>query len=171
MKQIVQPRFRRKSLWRRVVTPRRIAVLGILSVLGLGVFSYFYYKYSHVIEAKLNGDVLIRTSGIYAHPRLIKTGEPVSLAEVRRFLDTAGYVEANKGGDENRGHYAVTGQTLTVEPGQDAIVDGVRVFPALDIAFSKSGESIVRLTDKTTNRALQNAELEPEILASMSNSE
>jgi penicillin-binding protein 1B len=171
VKQKVKPRFRRKSLWRRLVTPRRIAALGILSVLGLGVFTYFYIKYSMIIDAKLNGDVLIRTSGIYANPRVIKTGQSLSLSEVRQILDSAGYVEAGKGGDSSRGRYSITGTTLGVEPGQSAIVDGTPMFSAINITFSRSGESIVRLTERGTNRALQSAELEPELLASLSNSE
>jgi len=170
-KQKVKPRFRRKSLWRRLVTPRRIAALGILSVICLGVFTYFYIKYSLIIEAKLRGDVLIRTSGIFAHPRVVKTGQSLSLAEVRQMLDAAGYVESGKGGDANRGRYTVTGTTLEVSPGQSAIVDGTPLFPAINITFSRSGESIVRLTEQGTNRALQSSELEPELIASLSNSE
>jgi penicillin-binding protein 1B len=171
VKQKVKPRFRRKSLWRRLVTPRRIAALGILSVLSLGVFTYYYIKYSLIIDAKLNGDVLIRTSGIYANPRVIRTGQNLSLSEVRQMLDAAGYVEAGKGGDTSRGRYSITGTTLGVEPGQTAIVDGTPLFPAVNITFSRSGETIVRLTERGSNRALQSTELEPELIASLSNSE
>src|SRR5438552_2790977 len=105
MKQNVQPRFRRKSLWRRIVTPRRIAVLSILSILGLGVFTYFYFRYSRIIDEKLRGDVQIRTSAIYAQPRTLKAGQAVSLEDVRRYLDGVGYIEASKNGDEHRGRY------------------------------------------------------------------
>jgi penicillin-binding protein 1B len=171
VKQKVKPRFRRKSLWRRLVTPRRIAVLGILSIVGLGIFTFYYIKYSMIIDAKLNGDVLIRTSGIYANPRVIRTGQNLSLSEIRQSLDAAGYVEAGKGGDSNRGRYTITGTTLGVEPGQTSIVDGTPMFAAINITFSRSGESIVRLTERGTNRALQSTELEPELLASLSNSE
>jgi penicillin-binding protein 1B len=171
MKQMVQPRFRRKSLWRRVVTPRRIAVLGILSITGLGLFTYFYFKYSRLIEDKLRGEVTIRQSGIYAQPRLIKTGQSVSLTELRGYLDTIGYVAASQRGDERRGRYTVNGQTLTIEPGKDAVLDNAAAFPSIQTTFSKSGESIVRITETATNRALQSAELEPELLATLSNSE
>jgi penicillin-binding protein 1B len=170
-KQAVQPRFRRKSLWRRVVTPRRIAALGILSVLGLGVFTYFYFRYSRLIDAKLRGEVMIRTSGIYAQPRIIKTGQPYSVAEIRAYLTDIGYVEAAKAEDARRGRYAIAGQTMTVEPGESAIIDKAVAFPALQLTFSRSGESIVRIVDKASGKAIPSAQLEPELLTALSNAE
>src|SRR4029079_3545453 len=92
--QKVQPRFRRKSLWRRIVTPRRIAVLGVIAAIGLGVFTYFYIEYSNVLDAKLRGDVFVRTSGIYAQPRTIKVGQTISVAELRSYFDSIGYVSS-----------------------------------------------------------------------------
>ena len=80
--QKVQPRFRRKSLWRRIVTPRKVAVLGIIAAIGLGIFAYFYVQYSRLLDARLRGDVLIRTSGIYAEPRTIRAGQNISVAEL-----------------------------------------------------------------------------------------
>ena len=169
--QKVQPRFRRKSLWRRIVTPRRIAVLGVLAALGFGVFTFFYIKYSRILDAKLRGEVYVRTSGIYAQPRTIKTGQNVSIGEVRSYLTSLGYVDAAANADSNRGRYTVAGQTLTVEPGSDAVFDNTQMFPAVQISFSKGGESIVRILDKSTNRAVQTAPLEPELLTTVSNSE
>src|SRR4029079_4571708 len=97
--QKVQPRFRRKSLWRRIVTPRRIAVLGVIAAIGLGVFTYFYIEYSHILDAKLRGDVFVRTSGIYAQPRTIKVGQTVSVAELSSYFDSIGYRTPGREGD------------------------------------------------------------------------
>jgi penicillin-binding protein 1B len=171
MKQNVQPRIRRKSLWRRIVTPRRIAVLGILSAIGVGVFTYFYVRYSQIIDAKLRGEVIVRTSGIYALPRVLKNGQNVSLNEIRSYLDGLGYVDTARTADETRGRYAINGQTLSVLPGRDAIVDGKQTCPAVDITFSRSGTGIVKIIDRATSQAIGSCKLEPELLTNLSNSE
>lgn len=167
--QKVQPRFRRKSLWRRIVTPRKVAVLGILAAIGLGVFAYFYVQYSRLLDAKLRGDVLIRTSGIYAQPKTVHVGENLSLAELRSHFDDLGYTEASAGTDPNRGHYALNGSTLTIEPGPDAVIDGQKVFPGAAVTFSKDGGSIARINELGSNKSVQAIVIEPELLTTVSN--
>lgn len=168
--QKVQPRFKKKGLWRRLVTPRRLAVLGVLAAVGLGVFTFFYVKYSRIIDAKLRGEVFVRTSGIYAQPPTIKAGQSLSMTDLRTYLDRIGYVESATATDQ-RGHYSVNGQTMTVEPSHDALVDNALAFPALNVTFSKNSEAIVRIVDKTTNKQMQSAEIEPELLSSVSNAD
>ncbi len=167
--QKVLPRFRRKSLWRRIVTPRKVAVLGIFAAIGLGVFAYFYVQYSRMLDAKLRGDVLIRTSGIYAQPRTIRVGQSVSIDELRAHFDDLGYVEAVTTPDSKRGRYSLDAQGLTIEPGLDAVVDGQKVYPAATITFSKDGGSISRITESASKRAVQAISIEPELLTTVSN--
>lgn len=167
--QKVQPRFRRKSLWRRIVTPRKVAVLGIIAAIGLGVFAYFYVQYSRMLDARLRGDVLIRTSGIYAQPRTIRAGQNISVAELRAHFDDLGYTEASDTADSKRGRYRLDGQGMTIEPGIDAIVDGQKIFPSATVTFSKDGSTIARISEPGTNKALQAISIEPELLTTVSN--
>jgi penicillin-binding protein 1B len=169
-RQRVQPRYRRKSLWRRIVTPRRIAVLGVLAAIGLAVFAFFYVKYSRVLDAKLRGDILVRTSGIYAQPKRIKPGQNFSLAELRRYLTGLGYAEGEKGA-EGRGHYTIEGKSITIAPGDDAVVDKARIFPALTISYTADGGQISKILDAVTKKPLQSAQLEPDLLTTVSNTE
>lgn len=170
--QKVQPRFRRKSLWRRIVTPRRIAVLGVLAAIGLGVFTYYYIKYSRILDSRLRGEVFVRTSGIYAQPRTLKVGQNVSIGELRSYFTELGYVDANATADRNRGRYTVEGQqTLTVEPGSDAVFDNAQLFPAADITFAKGGTTIARIVDRGSKKSVQSLVVEPELLTTVSNSE
>lgn len=167
--QKVQPRFRRKSLWRRIVTPRKVAVLGIVAAIGLGIFGYFYVQYSRMLDAKLRGDVLIRTSGIYAQPRTIRAGQGVSVAELKAHFDDLGYADTADAVDPKRGRYTFDDQGMTIVPGTDAIVDGQRVFPAATVAFSKDGSTISRINEPGTNKSLSAITIEPELLTTVSN--
>jgi len=167
--QKVQPRFRRKSLWRRIVTPRKVAVLGIFAAIGLGVFGYFYVQYSRMLDAKLRGDVLIRTSGIYAQPRTIRAGQSVSVAELKSHFDDLGYAETAEATDPNRGRYSFDSNGMTIVPGTDAIVDGQKIFPAATITFTKDGSSIARIAEPGTNKPISAITIEPELLTTVSN--
>jgi penicillin-binding protein 1B len=171
MKQKVQPRYRRKSLWRRIVTPRRLAVLGVVAAVGLAIFTFYYFKYSRILDAKLRGDVLVRTSGIYAQPKTIKPGQNFPLAALRSYLTNLGYADNANGGGDGRGYFVTQGSTITIEPGADAVFDKTRMFPALTLAYTKDGGQITRITEKGSNRALQTAQLQPELLTTVSNTE
>lgn len=65
---------KRKSLWRRIFTPRLVFCLGILVLAMTGVFAYFYVIYSEMIDAKLQGDIFVRATGIYTAPVKLRVG-------------------------------------------------------------------------------------------------
>ncbi len=159
----------KKSLLRRIFSPLTFSIIGSLTLIVVGVFSYFYLEYSKMIDARFRGDILIRTTGIYAAPRTIRTGQAWTLAAIKSYLDNLGYVESSKEADSKRGRYQIKNQALEIHTGSDAVIDGVRQFPNLSIAFAANGKGIAKLTDLDSKRNLDSAQLEPELMTAMSN--
>ncbi|MFQ5926275.1 MAG: penicillin-binding protein 1A [Terriglobia bacterium] len=116
----VRIRIRNRLLTR---TWGRIVLLVVLASLlvGLGVFGYYWQKYSRLIDTRLSGEIFERASQVYAAPRPVFVGETVSppalAAQLRRF----GYAE----GDEPPtpyGHFRRTRHRLEIRPGPLSLV-------------------------------------------------
>ncbi|MEK6324513.1 MAG: hypothetical protein AABN33_22965 [Acidobacteriota bacterium] len=97
---------------RRIFTPMRLAFLGILTLLFFSVFAFFYSKYARMIDARFRGDVIVRTTGIYAAPRTIRVSQGMTLVSLKSYLDGIGYVESTKEADSNRGRYLINGNII-----------------------------------------------------------
>jgi penicillin-binding protein 1B len=168
---VVQQAIPKKSLFRRIFSPVKLSILGILLLVALAAFAYFYNKYSNAIDARLRGDVLIRTTGIYAAPRTLRVGVSITLASLRSYLDSLGYVESTKEADSKRGRYFVSGKTLEIHSSSDALINGVRQFPNLNVTFGSGGKGITRILDTDSKKHLDSAQIEPDLLTAFSNDE
>src|SRR5215475_1842562 len=74
---------RKKGLLRRVFNRYVVLFLAALLIIAGCAFAYFYTKYSAVIDARLRGDVLIRTTRMYAAPRPVRSGSSTTLASMK----------------------------------------------------------------------------------------
>jgi penicillin-binding protein 1B len=142
--------------------------MGILVLIGVSVFAFFYFKYSRMIDARFRGDVLIRTTGIYAAPRSVRVGQGLTLQYIKSYLDGIGYVESSKEADSRRGRYQVKNDTLDIYSSGEAIINGARQFPSISIVFGAGGKGIGKITDLETKRHLDSASLEPEMMTAIS---
>src|SRR5437868_2005958 len=88
--------LKRKSLWRRIFTPRLIFFFGLLVLALTAVFAYFYVIYSEMIDAKLQGTVFVRSTGIYTAPVKIKIGQTMKKPELIAYLEHIGYLGDDK---------------------------------------------------------------------------
>jgi penicillin-binding protein 1B len=135
------------------------------------VLGYYWVVFSARIDNLLRGEVFTRSAGIYAAPKLIRTGQNISTEDLLTYLKRAGYVDRNQQADSARGRYSLSGQTLEIDPGADSIVDGARPFQQLRIEFSRGGKSIAYLTDRQNGAHLDKAQLEPELISSVTGRE
>lgn len=133
------------------------------------MFAYFYVRYARLIDARFRGDVVVRTTGIYATPRGIRAGQSMTLASLKNYLDGIGYVESTKQADSKRGRYQIKSNTIEVFTSSDAVINGTRQFPNLSIAFGAGGKAISKITDIDTKRSLDSSVLEPELVTAISN--
>jgi penicillin-binding protein 1B len=165
---IKRPELRR-PLWRRIFTRKLAFIAAFLALIFCSIFAFFYVKYSKMIDARLRGDVIVRTTGIYAAPRTIRQGSGATLASIKAYLDSIGYVDSTKDADSKRGRYTDKGSALEIHSSGDAIINGVRQFPNMLIAFGAGGKGVRQIADLDTKRNLDQAQLEPEMMTAISN--
>ena len=168
-----RPRLGFWARWRRRIF-RPLVVLPILALIaaGIALTAYYWSIYSaRIDEALLNGEVFTRTSGIYAAPRELKTGQKFTPDELVAHLKRAGYVEASQQADSARGRYQLNPASIEIKPGEDAKIDGALGFPRLRVQFDNTRATITALQDLTSNAALNKAQLEPELLSAVAGQE
>ena len=68
-----------------------LATLTIGLVVTVGTFVYFYAHYSRLIDDKLAQGAFAQTSGIFAAPSVVGTGDAVTAAALAERLTKGGY--------------------------------------------------------------------------------
>src|SRR5437764_1148013 len=158
-------------LVRFLLRPYIIIPVALLAVLTITVLGYYWVVFSARIDNLLKGEVFTRSAGIYAAAKPIRAGQTISGDDLIAYLKRAGYVERGQQADSARGRYALNGQTIEVDPSADSTVDGAKPFPQLRIEFSRGGKSIAYLTDRQNGARLDRAQLEPELISSVTGRE
>ncbi|MGA9774054.1 MAG: PBP1A family penicillin-binding protein [Blastocatellia bacterium] len=166
--QVIRKQSQRTGLLRRIFSRKLFIVLGVLTLIVCSVFAFFYVKYSRLIDARLRGDVLVRTTGIFAAPRMLRTGSGATLVSIKSYLDSIGYVESTKEADSKRGRYTIKGNSIEIYTSSDSVINGARQFPNITVTFAGS-KGITKITDIDSKRNLDSALLEPEMMTALSN--
>jgi penicillin-binding protein 1B len=132
----------------------------LVFLLLAGVLTHYYVKYSRLIDQKLRGGAFANTSKIFAAPRLIAVGDPITSGEIAGELRRCGYTES-------RGN---TIGSFQIRP------DGnIEIFPGPDSYFDEEAgvvkfangriSQIVSLRDNTARGQYQ---LEPQLITNLS---
>ena len=104
---------------------RLVAVVG-LSLAGLvlvgcaSVFTFYYVRYSRLIDELLQGPVFPHVSQIYAASEELTVGEKTGQPEVVASLRSAGFTERK---DNPRGYFVPLGDGVRIFPGPDSYFD------------------------------------------------
>jgi penicillin-binding protein 1B len=164
-----------RSFWRRVlrILMRPYVAIPALVVLCLcaTVLVYYWVVFSGRIDNLLQGEVFTRSAGIYAAPKQIRTGQNISQEDLIAYLRRAGYVERGQQAEVARGRYAIDGSFVDVQPGTDTMVDNARTFEPLRIQFARDARSIAGIANKNTGARVDRAQLEPELISSVTGRE
>jgi penicillin-binding protein 1B len=161
--------FRR---WRRrIFRPPLVIALVILTTFTIGVLGYYYYIFSERVDRLISGEIFTRSAGLYTAPKELRVGVGLSADELVKRLQRAGYVERAAQADDARGRYALNGAGVEIEPGQNAIVDGQRLFPRLRVSFARTGKGITALNDLDSKTKLERALIEPEQISFVTGSD
>jgi penicillin-binding protein 1B len=162
--------FRRRFV-RRLFSPPVILPLLFLATVLAGFLVYYWTVFSGRIDNLLAGEVFTRSAGIYAAPKQLRVGQPLSQDRLIEFLKQIGYVEKTQQADKARGRYYVSGSLVDVEPSDNTIVDGQRQFQRVRVQFSRNGRGISSLAELDSNARLERAWLEPELISSVTGRE
>ncbi|OLE09755.1 MAG: hypothetical protein AUG89_13880 [Acidobacteria bacterium 13_1_20CM_4_56_7] len=140
-----------------------LTILGVALALVLtttGLFTYFYIKYSRMIDARLSGRVLQNTTQIFSAPEHITVGQAMSPEELSGYLQRVGYrAEA----DENAlGQYTVQRNSVDIRPSKFSYFGGAN---ALDVQFS--GKTVRAIRPLGGGTSVDTAEIEPELITNL----
>ena len=140
-----------------------LTILGIVFAVfltGAGIFTYYYIKYSRMIDARLSGKVLQNTTQIFSAPEPIAVGQAWSAEELATYLTRVGYRPTE---DPNSlGQYTVQGSTVDIRPSRLSFFAGTN---ALAVQFG--GKTIRAIRPLGGGGDLGIAEIEPELITNL----
>jgi penicillin-binding protein 1B len=139
----------------------RFLVIGValFICLVLCTFTYYYAKYSRLIDEKLRAGPFANTAKIFAAPESVAVGDAGTPAEIAAELRRSGYNESR---GNPIGYYLLQPNSIEVFPGPESYFDqeaGVVKFAGGRIS------QIVSLEDNTTRSQYQ---LEPQLITNVS---
>jgi penicillin-binding protein 1B len=135
-----------------------LALFGLVIAAGIG--TYYWIAFGRMIDLRLSGHTQQTTAKIYSAPTRIYTGESMTVADLANHLQRAGYSELDVSGLPGR--YVLHNNEIEIRPSSESLFGGKN---RLVVDFS--GSSIQRIHSLETGAALDNAEVEPELLTSL----
>src|SRR5205807_5067852 len=160
-----------RGLLRFLLRPYIVIPAVLITAVIIGVFVYYWVIFSARIDNLLKGEVFTRSAGIYATPKQIRAGQSISEDDLISYLKRSGYVERKQQAESSRGRYSINASTVEIDPSADAIVDNAQPFESLRLQFARGDKSIASITDKSTGARLDKAQLEPELISSVTGRE
>jgi penicillin-binding protein 1B len=149
-----------KGFWTSIVG---LTVLGVVLAVFLtwgGIFTYYYVKYSRLINARLSGHVLQNTTQIFSAPERIAVAQTWSADELATYLQKVGYRPEKD--DSSLGQYTLQGNSVDIRPSKLSYFAGSN---ALDVQFA--GKTIRSIRPLAGGAMLDSAEIEPELVTNL----
>jgi penicillin-binding protein 1B len=149
-----------KGFWTSGLGLTILGVVFAIFLTSVGLFTYYYSKYSRMIDARLSGHVLQNTTQIFSAPEHISVGESISPEELTGYLQRAGY---RPEADQNAlGQYTVQRSSVDIRPSKLSYFVGGN---ALDVQFT--GKTIRAIRPLGGGSTVDNAEIEPELITNL----
>jgi penicillin-binding protein 1B len=140
-----------------------LTVLGVALAVSLtwgGIFTYYYVKYSRLINARLSGHVLQNTTQIFSAPERIADGQAWTAGELATYLQRVGYRPEKD--DYSLGQYTLQGNSVDIRPSKLSYFAGSN---ALTVQFS--GKTIRSIRPLGGGGDLVTADVEPELVTNL----
>jgi penicillin-binding protein 1B len=149
-----------KGFWTSAFGLSLLAVVALCFVLAAGVFTFYYVKYSRMIDLRLSGHVLQNTTQIFSAPEHISDGQAWGVGDLVTYLQRTGYRPES---DENAlGTYTVNANTLDIRPSKLSFFAGGN---ALAVQFN--GRVIRSIRPLGGGSDMGTAEIEPELITNL----
>ena len=137
-----------------------LACVALCFLLAAGIFTFYYIKFSRMIDARLSGHVLQNTTQIFSAPGHVSDGQAWGVEDLVMYLQRSGY---RPEADENSlGEYTVSGNTVDIRPSKLSYFGGSN---ALAVQFS--GRTIRSIRSLGGGPDLGAAEIEPELVTNL----
>src|SRR5438309_6773651 len=128
---------------------------GVMLIVA-GIFTYYWFGYSHMIDQRLAGHMFQTSARVYSAPDRVFDGEVLTPAQLVSQLQHDGYNETNINGAP--GWYSIDGNVVEVHPLRDSYFEGKN---GLHVNFAGGGVSSIKLLDN--GDVVESAKLEPEL--------
>jgi len=128
-------------------------VLVVFLICG-GVFVHYWLRFSHLIDARLSGQIFPKASSVYSAPEIISVGEPLSPPELVGYLEQAGYTTKEQ--PNALGWFQQNGMVVDVHPSEHSYFGGQN-----ELRVEFSGKQVAAIRSLGNGQALGQAELEP----------
>src|SRR5271170_3212023 len=133
-----------------------LLVLGFTT--GLAVFTFYYVKYSRLIEAKLAAGPFANTSMLFAAPRTVDVGDIADPQEIATDLRRSSYTES----PSNRmGYFTLKPDEIDVYPGPDSY------FKRDEGVIKFAGDKVTQIISLADNTDRTEYTLEPELISNL----
>jgi penicillin-binding protein 1B len=154
-------RFRlEKGFWTSAWGLGLLGFVGLCVLIAASVFTFFYVKYSRMIDARLSGHIFQNTTQIFSAPAHISTGEAWAVEDLVTYLERSGY---RPQADENAlGEYQVNGNVVDVKPSRLSYFGGTN-----DLSVQFNGRSIKSIRPLGGGPEMGTAEIEPELITNL----
>jgi len=153
-----------KGFWTSAFGLALLAVVALCFLVAAGVFTFYYVKYSRMIDARLSGRVLQNTTQIFSAPEYISDGQAWSADDLTMYLQRVGYRAETD--DNSLGSYTVNGNTLDIRPSKFSYFNGGN---ALAVQFN--GRVIRSIRPLNGGPDMGVAEIEPELITNLFDSQ
>jgi penicillin-binding protein 1B len=137
-----------------------LAFVGLCVLIAASLFTFFYVKYSRMIDARLSGHIFQNTTQIFSAPAQISTGEAWGVEDLVAYLERAGY--RPQADDNALGEYEVNGNVVEVKPSRLSYFGGTN-----DLAVQFNGGSIKSIRPSAGGPDMGTAEIEPELITNL----
>src|SRR5437660_2845530 len=106
-----------KSLVRKLTRPRVLIVFAVIFAIFAVLIVFYYNEFAREIDARLKGNFLDNSLGIYSAPIKISAGDRLPLEDLISYLRTGGY-QQQTGASQNRSPaFEVDRDSILVYPG------------------------------------------------------
>jgi penicillin-binding protein 1B len=154
-------RFRlQKGFWTSTFGLGVLAFTGLCFLAAAGIFTFYYIKFSRMIDARLSGHIFQNTTQIFSSPGRISDGQAWSADDLTTYLQRSGYRPESD--DNALGEYTVNGNVVDIKPSKLSYFAGTN---ALAVQFN--GKVIRAIRPLSGGPDMGVGEIEPELITNL----
>jgi penicillin-binding protein 1B len=110
------PAVGKGSLGRKALLGAGAVVAGCFIIFAC-VFGFYYFKYSRIVDLRLEKPLFAATAKIYAAPEELRQGQKLSARYIAEQLRSAGYSSQGDAKNSPMGSYSEGPESITIHPG------------------------------------------------------
>lgn len=125
------------------------------------IFGHYYFKYQHIVDARLEKPLFEDTAKIYAAPQELRPGQKFTASFIAQELRNAGYSVEDAGKASPMGTFAQGADSITIHPGPQS-------YHAPDGATVTFNKGVISQITGDNGQQLAAYELEPILITDLS---